>query len=124
MAFNARVPRISGRDPFPATFVGTAAGSATGLFDANGTFTSPGSSSRMHARGQAIFEDQCFGHIEYQQFAVLPDGTEVDIQLPLKIDFTVVNGGDEILGTANALGANATGNVFMSCRLVKIRNHD
>lgn len=105
----------------PATFVGTVAGGDTGIFDGTGTFTYPGSSIKTHAIGQANFQDKtCFGHIQYQLFLILPSGTEVDLHLPLDIDFAVVDGGFEILGTPNSLGG-VPGNAFMSCRLVKTR---
>jgi hypothetical protein len=108
----------------PATFVGTAAGSDSGFFDVTGTFTTPGSSLRVHAKGQAGFQDDtCFGHIQYQQLVLLPDGRDGP-QLPsLDIDFAVVEGGLEILGTPNSLGG-VPGNVFMSCRLVKAHGHE
>ena len=105
----------------PVTFVGTVAGSNTGVFDGYGTFSSSLGSSRQHAVGQAIFQDKsCFGHIQYQIKLVLPDGSELDVGIPpLDIDFTVVNGGFEILGTPVAL-PGVTGDAVprMSCRLV------
>src|SRR4051812_32558055 len=51
----------------PVTFIGTVAGSSTGFFDGVGTFNSSGGSSTIHSRGQAVFQDRCFGHIQYQQ---------------------------------------------------------
>jgi len=56
----------------------------------------------------------------YQIKLVLPDGSELDVRIPpLDIDFTVVNGGFEILGTPVAL-PGVTGDAVprMSCRLV------
>ncbi len=107
----------------PATLVGTVAGSDTGFFDGGGIFTTPGSSLRIHAKGQANFQDStCFGHIQYQQFIVLPDGSDGSQLPPLDIDFATVEGGLEILGTPNSIGG-VPGNVFMSCRLVKARGH-
>ena len=111
----------------PVTFVGTVAGSNSGVFDGYGTFSSSLGSSRQHAVGQAVFQDKtCFGHIQYQIRLVLPDGSEVDVGIPpLDIDFTVVNGGLEILGTPNALpGVTGAGVPRMSCRLVKIKGQD
>ena len=111
----------------PVTFVGTVAGSATGVFDGYGTFSSSLGSSRQHAVGQAIFQDKsCFGHIQYQLKLVLPDGSEVDVGIPpLDIDFTVVNGGSEILGTPVALpGVTGAAVPRMSCRLVTIQGRD
>lgn len=107
----------------PATLVGTVTASDTGFFDGGGTFTTPGQSTKVHAKGQAEFRDStCFGHIRYQQFVVLPDGSDGP-QLPtLDIDFAVVEGGLEVLGTPNSLGG-VPGNVFMSCRLVKAFGH-
>ena len=44
---------------------------------------------------------------------------------PLDIDFTVVNGGQEILGTPVALfGVTGAGVPRMSCRLVKVKGED
>lgn len=107
----------------PATLVGTVKSDATGFFDGGGTFTTPGSSIKVHAKGQANFQDEtCFGHIQYQQFVVLPDGSDGPQLPPLDIDFAVVEGGLEILGTPNSLGG-VPGNVFMSCRLVKAFGH-
>ena len=111
----------------PVTFVGTVAGSDTGVFDGYGTFSSSLGSSRQHAVGQAVFQDKtCFGHIQYQIKLVLPGGNEVDVGIPpLDIDFTVVNGGFEILGTPNALpGVTGAAVPRMSCRLVKIKSQD
>ena len=107
----------------PATLVGTVKSDATGFFDGGGTFTTPGSSIKVHAKGQANFEDEtCFGHIQYRQFVVLPDGSDGPELPPLDIDFAVVESGLEILGTPNSLGG-APGSVFMSCRLVKAFGH-
>lgn len=111
----------------PVTFVGTVAGSKTGVFDGYGTFSSSLGSSRQHAVGQATFQDKsCFGHIQYQIRLVLPDGSEVDVGIPpLDIDFTVVNGGFEILGTPVALPGVAGDAVpRMSCRLVNTQRQD
>jgi hypothetical protein len=108
----------------PVTFVGTVAGSDTGVFDGYGTFSSSLGSSRQHAVGQAVFQDKtCFGHIQYQIKLVLPNGSEMDVGIPpLDIDFIVVNGGFEILGTPNALpGVTGAAVPRMSCRLVKIK---
>jgi hypothetical protein len=77
--------------------------------------------------GQAIFQDKsCFGHIQYQIKLVLPDGSEVDVGIPpLDIDFAVVNGGFEILGTPVALpGVTGAAVPRMSCRLVNIQRQD
>jgi hypothetical protein len=65
-----------------------------------------------------------FGHIQYQIKLVLPNGSEVDVGIPpLDIDFTVVNGGFEILGTPNALpGVTGAAVPRMSCRLVRIKS--
>jgi hypothetical protein len=111
----------------PVTFVGTVAGSDIGVFDGYGTFSSSLGSSRQHAVGQAVFQDKtCFGHIQYQITLVLPNGSEIDVGIPpLDIDFTVVNGGFEILGTPNALpGATGAAVPRMSCRLVRIKSQD
>jgi hypothetical protein len=111
----------------PVTFVGTVAGSETGVFDGYGTFSSSLGSSRQHAVGQGVFQDKtCFGHIQYHIKLVLPDGSEVDVGIPpLDIDFTVVNGGFEILGTPVALpGVTGAFVPRMSCRLVKIKAQD
>jgi len=84
----------------PVTFLGTVAGSDTGVFDGYGTFSSSLGSSRQHAVGQGVFQDKtCFGHIQYQIKLVLPNGSEVDVGIPpLDIDFTVVNGGSKSSG--------------------------
>lgn len=104
-----------------ATLVGTVAGSDTGFFDGGGVFTTPAGSLRIHAKGQAHFQDStCFGHIRYEQFIVLPDGSDGPQLPPLDIDFATVEGGLEILGTPNSIGG-VPGNVFMSCRLVKVQ---
>ena len=108
------------------TFIGTVSGSETGVFDAVGTFSSSLGSNRTHAVGQATFVDKtCFGHIQYQQFLVLPDGTEIDLHAPLDIDFATVDNGFEILGTPVALpGVTGAGVPRMACRLVKIKSQD
>jgi len=103
------------------TFIGTVAGSTTGFFDGVGTFNSGAGSNTIHSRGQAVFTDRCFGHIQYQQLIVTPDG-EFDLHQPLDIDFAVVKDGQEILGTPVATLPSDRGAAVprMSCRLVKI----
>lgn len=111
----------------PVTFIGTVAGSETGIFDGYGTFSASNGSSRLHATGQATFQDKtCFGHIQYKQLAVFPDGSEHDVGLPpLDIDFATVDNGFEILGTPVALpGVTGAGVPRMSCRLVRVRGQD
>jgi hypothetical protein len=104
------------------TFVGTVAGSDSGLFDGVGTFNSSLGSNAIHVVGQANFKKNCFGHIQYQQFLVLPNGVEVNLQSPLDIDFAVVGGGFEILGTPVALPGVTGGAVpRLTCRLVEIQ---
>lgn len=107
----------------PVTFVGTASGSTKGVFDARGVFNSSQGSNHVHAVGQAVFQDStCFGHIQYQQSLVLPDGTEIDLHSPLDIDFATVDNASEILGTVSATLPGATGDLVprMSCRLVRV----
>src|SRR4030095_6959515 len=102
-------------------------GSDTGVFDGYGTFSSSLGASRQHAVGQAVFQDKtCFRHIQYQIKLVLPNGSEMDVGIPpLDIDFIVVNGGFEILGTPNALpGATGAAVPRMSCRLGRIKSQD
>lgn len=108
----------------PVSFVGTVAGSETGYFDGFGTFSSSLGSNRTHAKGQATFQDRaCFGHIQYQQFLVLPSG-EVPLP-PLDIDFATVDGGFETLGTPVAvMGVTGAGVPRMACRLVRIRSQE
>src|SRR3982750_3116340 len=103
------------------TFIGTVAGNSTGFFDGVGTFNSGAGSNIIHSRGQAVFTNRCFGHIQYQQLIVTPGG-EFDLHQPLDVDFAVVNGGQEILGTPVATLPSDRGPAVprMSCRLVKI----
>jgi hypothetical protein len=109
----------------PVTFVGTVQGSDTGVFDGIGTFSSSLGSNTIRSIGQAKFQKNCFGHIQYQQSLVLPTGVEVPLPDPLDIDFTVVNGGLEVLGTAVALpGVTGTAVPRLTCRLVKIQSSD
>jgi hypothetical protein len=101
-----------------ATYVGTVTGSDSGYFTGGGTFTLPSGSISTQAAGQAHFDDaSCFGHIQYQ---VTASGQSLGT---LDVDFAVVNGGSEVLGTPNAWNGNP-GSVLMTCRLVKIGRPD
>jgi hypothetical protein len=74
-------------------------------------------------RGVPRFRDStCFGHIRYQQFVVLPDGSDGPPLPTPDVDFAAVESGLEILGTPNSLGG-VPGNVFMSSRRVKVFGH-
>ena len=100
----------------PVTFVGTVTGDATGVFEGDGIFNANGTSTLLHAKGLADFADRsCFGHIHYvvtSEAGPLP---------PLDIDFAVVGGGLEILGSTNPLPPMSP---LMNCRLVKTLTPD
>lgn len=107
----------------PVTLIGTVVGSDSGVFDGYGTFSSHLGSIRQHVVGQAVYQDKnCAGHIKYQIWVALPDGTDGPQLPPLDFDFAVVDNGFEILGTPNAL-PGVTGDLVprLSCRLVRIR---
>lgn len=105
----------------PVTFIGVVEGDGKGLFEGTGTFSSSMGSLPTHVKGTSTPLTQCFGHVKYStNEIVLPTGT---IPLdPIEFDYTVVDGGKEILGTGTApvgvLGVNVP---RMTCRLVRVR---
>lgn len=110
----------------PVTFAGTVSGDRAGVFNGYGVFNSSFGAARQRVVGQAVFQDRsCFGHIRYRIFLQLPGGGDGPELAPLDIDFSVVNGGNEILGTPTAL-AGVTGAAVprISCRLVKVGGSD
>jgi hypothetical protein len=88
----------------PVTFLGTVSGSASGLFEGTGVFSSSLGSARQRVTGVAQFYDHtCAGHIQYRIFLLGPTGQDLLELAPLDIDFVTVAGGREVLGTPNAL---------------------
>ncbi len=107
----------------PITLVGTVTGSHSGIFDGYATLNSGSFGSlREHLRGNAVFQDRtCFGHIQYKVWVALAGGNGPELP-PLDIDFTVVAGGDEILGAPTGYGVYGPAVPRLTCRLVKIRD--
>lgn len=106
----------------PVTLVGTVSGSPTGIFEGYGTFSASIGSIRQHVIGQAVFQDRtCFGHIKYKVWIALPGGANGPELPPLDIDFAVVDGGDEILGSPNAFGSTGADVPRLTCRLVNVK---
>ena len=104
------------------TFVGTVEGGGDGVFEGFGTFNSSNGSVSTHVKGPATFGKNCFGRVEYTTNEILlPGGGTIPLP-PVTFDFTVVDGGREILGTGVA-AAGVTGDLVprLTCRLVKIR---
>lgn len=114
---------IPGSGLEPITLIGTVSGSRSGVFDGYATLNSGSFGSlRQHLHGPAVFHDQtCFGHIQYKVWIALPSGNGPELP-PLDIDFTVVAGGDEILGTPTGYGAVGAAVPRLACRLVKIKD--
>ena len=108
----------------PITLVGTVSGSRSGVFDGYGTLNSGSFGTlRQHLRGPAQFQDKtCFGHIQYKVFVALPGGVDGPELPPLDIDFTVVAGGDEILGAPTGYGLTGADVPRLACRLVNVKN--
>ena len=106
----------------PITQVGVVRGSPTGIFDGHGTLSASIGSVRQHLRGQAIFQDRtCFGHIQYRVWVALPNGDGPELPR-LDIDFTVVEGGEEIWGAPNNFGGTGAAVPRLTCRLHDIKH--
>jgi len=104
----------------PVTFVGTVTGSRSGVFDGYGTLNSSFGTLRQHLQGPAQFQDRtCFGHIQYKVWIALPTGNGPELP-PLDVDFTVVAGGNEILGTPTGYGATGADVPRLVCRLLNV----
>ena len=105
----------------PVTLVGTVTGSRSGVFDGYGTLNSGTFGTiRQHLQGPAQFQDRtCFGHIQYRVWIALPGGNGPELP-PLDIDFTVVAGGNEILGAPTGYGATGADVPRLVCRLVNV----
>lgn len=105
----------------PITFVGTVEGDGRGLFEGYGTFSTSNGSVSTHVKGPGTLSNRCFGHVDYTiNEIVLPVGT---IPLaPISFDYTVVDGGKEILGTGVAApGVYGVDVPRITCRLVRAR---
>jgi len=106
----------------PVSFVGTVRGDGKGFFEGFGTFNSSNGSASTHVAGSGTLLPGCFGHVDYTtNEIVLPSGGTVALP-PISFDFTVVHGGDEILG-AGVAPAGITGDVVprLACRLVRVK---
>lgn len=105
----------------PVTFVGTVDSNGRGLFEGGGTFNSSNGTASTHVKGIGTLSDRCFGHIDYENELLLPGGGSVPLD-PISFDYTVVAGGNEILGTeVGAPGATGDFVPRLTCRLVRIR---
>jgi hypothetical protein len=123
----------------PISFGGVVEGSATGFYEGYGTFNSSNGSAHTHVAGQATYgkncaghaeceaatTKNCWGHIDYTTNDVLVPGGLIPLP-PVSVDFAVVDGGREILGTPVPSIPGATGDFVprFTCRLVKIRDQD
>lgn len=113
---------IPGAGLEPITQVGVVSGSPSGVFDGYGTVSASFGSVRQHLRGQAVFQDRtCFGHIQYRVWIALPNGDGPELPR-LDIDFAVVDGGKEILGSPNNFGGTGADVPRVTCRLVTTKN--
>jgi hypothetical protein len=105
----------------PVTFIGTVAGTESGIYEGSGTFSSSQGSASTHVVGTATFGKNCFGHIDYTtNEIVLPGGGTVPLP-PVSFDFIAVDDNREVLGTGVA-PAGVTGDFVprLTCRLVRI----
>ena len=120
-----QVQLVPGLGLEPVTFAGTVTGDRNALFTGYGTFNSSFGAARQRVVGQSVFQDRsCFGRIHYRVFLQLGGGGEAELA-PLDIDFSVVNGGNEILGTPTALpGITGAAVPRLTCRLVKVGGSD
>ena len=105
----------------PVTFVGTVRGDGKGFFEGTGTFSSSNGSVSTHVAGQATLLPNCFGHVDYTtNEIVLPNHATIPLP-PVSFDYTVVNGGREILGTGVAPSGTQGDQVpRLTCRLVRV----
>ncbi|TLY75739.1 MAG: hypothetical protein E6K43_04560 [Gammaproteobacteria bacterium] len=106
----------------PVSFVGTVRGDGKGFFEGFGTFNSSNGSASTHVAGNGTLLPGCFGHVDYTtNEIVVPGGGTVPLP-PISFDFTVIHGGDEILG-AGVAPAGTTGDVVprLACRLVRVK---
>jgi hypothetical protein len=123
----------------PISFGGVVEGSATGFYEGYGTFNSSSGSVHTHVAGQATYGKNCeghadceavtarncWGHIDYTTNEILVPGGVIPLP-PVSVDFAVVDGGREILGTPVPSIPGVVGDFVprFACRLVKIRDHD
>ena len=137
--FNCTGSASTGASLEPIGFGGVVQGSATGFYEGYGTFNSSGGSAHTHFSGQAnygknceghadceaVTTKNCWGHIDYTTYEILVPGGAIPLP-PVAVDFAVVDGGREILGTAVPSIPGATGDFVprFACRLVKIRGQD
>ena len=123
----------------PISFGGVVEGSATGFYEGYGTFNSSSGSAHTHVAGQATYGKNCEGHADCEAVTARNcwghiDYTTNDLLLPgavkslgtVSVDFAVVDGGREILGTPVPSVPDLTGDFVprFTCRLVKIRDQD
>ena len=104
------------------TFIGTVRGDGRGFFDGRGTFNSSLGSLSTHVFGRGTLLPGCFGHVNYKNELVTPQGTSP--LPPVSFDYTVVKGGEEILGTGVATPPGDAVGVLvprLTCRLVRTR---
>ena len=113
---------FTGTNLEPVSFVGTLRGDGRGFFEGFGTFNSSNGSAATHVAGNGTLLPGCFGHVDYTtNEIVLPGGGSAPLP-PISFDYTVVHGGDEILG-AGVAPAGITGDVVprLACRLVRVK---
>jgi hypothetical protein len=136
--FNCSGSASAGGALEPVSFGGVVQGNATGFYEGYGTFNSSGGSVHTHVSGQANYGKNCEGHADCEAFTakncwghidyttdeiLLPGGGVVSLP-PVSVDFAVVDGGREILGTPVPSFPGATGDFVprFTCRLVKVRD--
>jgi hypothetical protein len=113
---------FSGSTLEPVSFVGTVTGDGKGFFESFGTYNSSNGSASVHLAGHGTLPPRCIGHVDYTTTEiVLPNGSTIPLS-PISFDYTVVHGGDEILG-AGVAPAGVTGDPVprLACRLVRTR---
>ena len=137
--FNCTGSAFTGAKLEPIGFGGIVQGSATGFYEGYGTFNSSNGSAHTHFSGQANYgknceghadceaatTKNCWGHIDYTTNEILVPGGVIPLD-PVSVDFAVVDGGREILGTPVPSIPGVTGDFVprFACRLVKIRDQD
>jgi hypothetical protein len=107
----------------PVTFVGTVRGDGRGTFEGYGTFNSSNGSASTHVKGTGDLLPQCFGHVRYGTNEILLPGGGAMALPPIAFDYTVVDNGNEILGSGVAEPAGGVGSSVprLTCRLVNTR---
>ena len=119
--FQCHGSALAGSTFEPITFIGTVEGDGRGLFEGYGTFNTNLGSVSTHVKGLGTLSNRCFGHVDYTTNEIIVPGGTIPLP-PISFDYTVVDGGKEILGTGVAApGIYGVDVPRVTCRLVRTR---